>query len=123
MASAKNRASATTKWLKMPASTTIDFCQNGASRYVRPSSSGATSSNGFIPMMRTYPPSGISFTPYSVSPRVNDQILGPKPKNASVAFIPNALAATKCPASWMTTISTTPRMMTKAPMKVSDSGW
>ena len=90
-----NRTIATTKWLMIPASTTTDFCQNGAARYVRSSSKGSTSSNGFIPMMRTYPPKGMALTPYTVSPRVVDQSFGPNPKKASVAFMPNALAATK----------------------------
>ena len=32
-----------------------------------------------MPAIFTYPPSGIAFTPYSISPRVNDQSLRPEP--------------------------------------------
>jgi len=34
---------------------------------------------GNMPIIRMNPPSGIALSPYSVSPRVRDQIVGPKP--------------------------------------------
>ncbi|MNW53775.1 hypothetical protein D3C74_313490 [compost metagenome] len=34
---------------------------------------------GYIPTSRTYPPSGIALTPYSVSPLVRDHSVGPNP--------------------------------------------
>ncbi len=87
------------KLAAMPDSTTTLFCQNGFSRYVRPMSSGSTSSSTLIPTMRTYPPAGIAFTPYSVSPRLIDQMRGPNPTKNSLTLIPSALAAKKWPAS------------------------
>ena len=40
--------------------------------------------------------------PTSVSPRIRDHSLGPKPTKNSVTLIPNALATAKCAASWIT---------------------
>ena len=58
-------------------------------------SSGATSSScGVIPTIFTKPPSGMPFSPYSVSPRRNENRVGPKPAKYRVTFIPNALAVT-----------------------------
>jgi hypothetical protein len=37
--------------------------------------------------------------PYSVSPRLNDQIVGPNPTKYRVACMPNVLAITKWPVS------------------------
>ena len=42
-------------------------------------------------MMRHVAAGGIAFTPYSVSPRWNDQMRGPKPRKNSVTFMPDAL--------------------------------
>ena len=50
-------------------------------------------------MILTKPPTGSALTPYSVSPRRVDQIVEPKPTKNWVAFMPKALAVTKCPAS------------------------
>src|SRR5438874_9814849 len=58
--------------------------------------------------MRTYPPNTRALTPYSVSPRRNDQSRGPNPTKNSSTLIPNALAVRKWPDSWtMMTRSTT----------------
>ena len=45
----------------------------------RGASSGVTSSSAVMPAMSQNPPSGIHLTPYSVSPRRNEKIVGPKP--------------------------------------------
>ena len=37
--------------------------------------------------------------PYSVSPRLNDQMVGPKPTKYRVTFMPKRLAVSMCPAS------------------------
>ncbi len=37
--------------------------------------------------------------PYSVSPRRNDQTVGPKPRKKRSTFIPKSLAVAKCPPS------------------------
>ena len=47
---------------------------------------------GFIPLSRTYPPSGSNLTPYSVSPRLMPQIFGPKPIMYLGTLTPNFLA-------------------------------
>ena len=61
-------------------------------RNVRGSSSESMSSRLLIPTMRTYPPAGMAFTPYSVSPRRKDHTRGPKPRKNSVTFMPARLA-------------------------------
>ena len=43
-------------------------------------------------MIRTNPPAGISLSPYSVSPRLVDQTVRPKPTKYWVTFMPNAFA-------------------------------
>ncbi len=46
-----------------------------------------------MPTIRTYPPSGIGFAPYSVSPLRTDHSFGrPNPKKNSVTFMPARLA-------------------------------
>jgi hypothetical protein len=52
-----------------PATRTTARCHLGFAVNTRGLSSGAGSWNGFMPAMRTYPPKGRAFTPYSVSPR------------------------------------------------------
>jgi hypothetical protein len=52
-----------------------------------------------MPVIFTNPPSGSALMPYSVSPRLVDQIVEPKPTKNWVAFIPNAFAVAKWPAS------------------------
>src|SRR2546422_10573361 len=60
--------------------------------------------------MRTYPPNGSAFTPYSVSPRIVDHRRGPNPTKNSSTLIPNHFAAPKCAASWIRIVT---RMATK----------
>jgi len=48
-----------------------------------------------MPVIFTNPPSGRALTPYSVSPRRNDQMVEPKPTKNWVACMRNALAVTK----------------------------
>ena len=43
------------------------------------SSSGVISSRAVMPAMSQNPPSGSALRPYSVSPRRNEKIFGPKP--------------------------------------------
>src|SRR4051794_38623197 len=54
----------------------------------RARSCAGTTSVSAMPMMRTYPPAGMALSPYSVSPRRNDQSFGPKPTKYSVTFMP-----------------------------------
>ena len=82
------------RWDSDPALTTSSRFGNDCWRYERGSSAGSTSSRLFIPMMRTYAPPGMTLNPYSVSPRWNDQIFGPKPMKNSVTFMPDDLAVT-----------------------------
>ena len=41
----------------------------------------------------------MAFRPYSVSPRVRDHTVGPKPMKYWVTFPPNLLAGIMCPSS------------------------
>src|ERR1700733_4212758 len=75
-------------------------CQAGLLRNDRGSSSGSSSSSiECMPTILQKPPSRIGLTPYSVSPRRIDHSVGPKPRKYLVTFMPNFLAATKCPVS------------------------
>ena len=87
------------KCMNEPASSTTQRCQGGLARNVRGSSSGLTSSRLLIPAMSTKPPSGSALIPYSVSPRLRDQTVLPKPTKNLMAFMPKALAVNRCPAS------------------------
>ena len=55
--------------------------------------------------MRTYPPAGMAFTPYSVSPRLTDHKRGPNPTKYSVTFMPDHFAVTKWPSSCSITMA------------------
>jgi hypothetical protein len=82
-----------TKWVTEPADITIVRFHTGYRHIARGSSAGATSSScGVIPTIFTKPPSGIALSPYSVSPRRNENRVGPKPAKYRVTFMPNALA-------------------------------
>src|SRR5215475_10117799 len=77
----------------------------------------SSSSCGVIPTIFTNPPAGMAFSPYSVSPRRNENSVGPNPMKYCVAFIPNALAVSRWPNSCSaidrpmpTANSTTPRV-------------
>ena len=70
-----------------------------------------------MPIIAMQPPSGIAFTPYSVSPLRFDQSVGPKPIMYCVTLTPKSLAGTRCPISCRPmdtarpiTMMTTPRM-------------
>jgi hypothetical protein len=54
-----------------------------------------------MPTIFTNPPAGIALMPYSVSPRVIDHSVGPKPTKNFVALNPSSFAAMKWPASWI----------------------
>src|SRR5919197_2183177 len=56
--------------------------------------------------------------PYSVSPRVRDQIVGPKPTKYWVAFIPNRLAVMKCPDSWSMSVASSAITNAITPIRV-----
>ena len=90
---------ASTKCMNEPAQSTMIRCQAGWRRNDLGSSSGSTSSSEVIPTILTKPPNGSALTPYSVSPRQVDQIVGPKPTKYLVTFMPNFFAVTKCPVS------------------------
>src|SRR5215472_3379349 len=98
-ASTHSSTNAMTKCMNEPADSTITRCQAGLARRERDSSAGSTSSRLVIPVILTNPPTGNAFTPYSVSPRCLDQMVGPNPTKNCVAFTPNALAVAKCPIS------------------------
>ncbi len=79
-----------------PAHSTAIRCQAGWRRNDRGSSAGSSgSSSECMPTILTKPPSGSALMPYSVSPRVVDQMVGPKPTKYRVTFMPNRLASTK----------------------------
>src|SRR5689334_6052560 len=91
---------ASTKCMNEPAQSTRMRCQPGWWRNERGSSAGSsTSSSECIPMILTKPPTGSALMPYSVSPRLVDQMVGPKPTKYLVHFMPNFLASTKWPVS------------------------
>src|SRR5215467_13986509 len=98
-ASIHNSTNAIRKCMNDPAAMTIARCHPGLLLNDRGSSAGSTSSMLVMPVILTNPPSGSAFTPYSVSPRRVDQIVVPKPTKNWVAFMPNAFAVAKCPAS------------------------
>src|SRR4029453_18277295 len=52
-------------------------------------------SYGLMPAILQKPPRGRALTPYWVSPRRNDQTVGPKPRKKRSTFIPNSLAVVK----------------------------
>src|SRR5262249_20927108 len=65
------------------------------------------------PVIRTKAPNGRDLTPYSVSPRLVDHRVFPKPTKNWVTFMPNFLAVRKCPSSCRTTeMSTATTKMT-----------
>src|SRR6266511_1290775 len=59
-----------------------------------------TLSCGLIPAILQKPPSGSALIPYSVSPRLVDQRVLPKPRKKRSTFMPNSLAVAKWPPSW-----------------------
>ncbi len=76
------------KWTVDPAARTTARWPAGWRQKARGSSAGSTSSSCVIPTIFTKPPAGMALTPYSVSPRWRDQIVGPKPQKNWVAFMP-----------------------------------
>ena len=75
-----------------------------------PSMCSMTSSS--IPCIFTYPPSGMAEMTYSVPPRSNPRMRGPRPMEKRSTPIPTDLAAQKCPSSC--TRIRTPRRTIKA---------
>ena len=57
--------------------------------------------------------------PYSVSPRLRDQTVGPKPTMYWVTLTPNFLAGTRWPISCSAMLSATPTTTTRTPRKNS----
>ena len=104
---------ATRKWVIDPAASTIDRCQAGLLRNCRSGGVGsagalpersssrklASFSYGLMPAILQKPPKGRALMPYSVSPRRNDQMVGPKPRKKRSTFIPKNFAVAKCPPS------------------------
>src|SRR5579859_2737032 len=101
--SISSRKKASTKCMNEPATSTITRCQPGFTRNDRGSSTASTSSIEVMPTIFTNPPAGMPLTPYSVSPRLRDHRVGPKPRKNWVAFMPNFLAVAKCPNSFSMT--------------------
>ncbi len=95
MARPSSSTNASAKCMNEPAARTIARCQPGCRRNERGSSAGSTSSSEVIPTIFTNPPSGSALTPYSVSPRIRDQTVCPKPTKNCVTFMWNFLAVTK----------------------------
>ncbi len=54
---------------------------------------------GYMPIMDTKPPSGMALKPYSVSPFLRDQSVGPKPIMYLVTRTLNSLAGSRWPTS------------------------
>ena len=98
-ASRNSSTKASAKCMNDPASSTMARCQPGLRRNERGSSAGSTSSSAVIPVIFTNPPNGSAFNPYSVSPRIRDHRVWPKPTKNWVTFMWNFLAVRKCPAS------------------------
>src|SRR6478752_4321529 len=63
----------------------------------------------------------MALRPYSVSPRLVDQTVGPKPIMYWVTLTPNFLAGTRCPISCSAMLSATPTTTTRTPRKNSTS--
>ena len=68
-----------------------------------------------MPTSRTNPPSGIALMPYSVSPLVRDQTVGPKPTKYWLTRTPNFLAGIMCPSSCSPTETMMPSSRTSQP--------
>jgi hypothetical protein len=104
------------KWVNGPvAITTVRFhvfCRHMA----RGSSSGATSSSAVIPAISQNPPTGMALSPYSVSPRRNDQMRGPMPMKYLRTFMPNAFAVSRWPASCRASDAPTHNAKSTTPM-------
>ena len=92
-------------------------CQSGNRQKARSRSSGATSSSGVIPTIFTKPPAGTALSPYSVSPRRNENTVGPKPAKYWVAFMPNRLAVSRWPASCRHTDTRMPTAKISTPIQ------
>src|SRR5438132_6398620 len=75
-----------------------------------------------MPAIRTYPPSGSAFTPYSVSPRRTDHTRGPKPTKNSSTLIPKSLAKPKCALSWMRIVTRMATTNRTTPSELDTSG-
>ena len=60
---------------------------------------GRVLAGGNIPTNLTYPPSGISLRPYSVSPLRRDHSVRPNPTKYWVVLTPKSLPGTRCPIS------------------------
>src|SRR4051812_12804273 len=77
---------------------------------------GASSRRGgSMPIMRMYPPSGIHFTPYSVSPRCRDHMVGPKPTMYCGTRTPNSFANDRWPSSCRAMEARSPKKKTTMP--------
>ena len=68
-----------------------------------------------MPTIRMKPPIGIALTPYSVSPRLVDQTVLPKPTKYWVTFTPNFFAGHMCPTSCSAMDAMTPRTKSTTP--------
>jgi hypothetical protein len=95
---------AKTKFMPGPAKTISARAQRGFVEKDLAGSIGGAAVGGWIassPIIFTYPPSGTIETQYSVSPRRNEKIRGPKPSEKRSTPTPIPFATRKCPSSWM----------------------
>ncbi len=100
---------ARTRFIPGPAKTITARAQRGFVEKDLAGSIGGASVGGWIasspvassPIIFTYPPSGTIETQYSVSPRRNEKIRGPKPREKRSTPTPIPFATRKCPSSWM----------------------
>src|SRR6266498_5406495 len=94
---------------------------SGAGRRGRRSSSRKlpSLSCGLIPAILQKPPSGSALIPYSVSPRLVDQRVLPKPMKKRSTFMPNSLAVAKWPPSWNRMASIKAKTNSRTPSTLS----
>src|SRR5919205_4277637 len=83
-------------------------------RLLSPSSAG-----GIMPTMRMYPPSGMALMPYSVSPFVRENTVGPNPTMNCGTRMPNFRAHMKWPYSWKPMENSRPSAKATIPRTVS----
>jgi hypothetical protein len=91
-------------------------CTRPRKKLVLPAVAASPFAGGNMPIMAMYPPSGIAFTPYSVSPVRFDHTVGPNPIMYCVTLTPNSLAGTRCPISCRPIETARPTTMMATPI-------
>ncbi len=72
-----------------------------------------------MPDIEMYPPSGIAFSPYSVSPFILEKIVGPKPIMYWPTRTPKRFAGIRWPSSWRPIDNASPTTMMRMPRMYS----